>query len=98
MSRNGYGIEIEALRIISETYRWTVVPEVSNRALWALQTRLGISDRETRLRVTSALVGRSINSFNDLLGGEVRALLDEPNLKAIAKSLIERGDDGSTDA
>lgn len=89
MIRNGYGIQTQALKIISETYRWTYPPEVSSRALWLLGVRMGISDRPTRLRVTSALVGRSISSFNDLLGGEVKALLDEPNLKEIAKYLIE---------
>lgn len=44
--------------------------------------------RACRIDLASQLVGRRINSFNDLFGGELKAILDEQDLTEIVLYLL----------
>lgn len=42
-----------------------------------------------RIDLASQLIGREIKSFNDLLGGEIKALMEEPDLPEILSYLLQ---------
>lgn len=91
--------KFQSTRIFIESGRWAHPNDAAakKRLMPRLQARFqgillqkGISDREVRMRLTSALVGRKIASFNELQCGEVIAMLDDEDLREVLHYLIEK--------
>lgn len=90
-------LDLRVLNIVAESLRLTE-PSAAYIPLRALQGRfaailkpLGIRDRNERLRIVSACVGRPVTkSFNELLGGEIKALMEEPDLAGIIEYIVSK--------
>lgn len=92
--------QLKVLHIVAESQRLSEYPEFSQRMFGALQGRLARCYAQTgrsvpkptrtqRIALVAALVGRDLQSLKELKGGEIKALLNEPDLEGIAAHLLE---------
>ena len=85
-----------ALSLTAQTLRHTRPAYKNYRQMGALIGRFtnamaasGVSGQEARVIIASACIGREIHSFKELFGGEVTALLEEPDLPEIVGYVIK---------